>query len=58
MVEQGMGLGLVSEYSVHDTERSVRIPIRSSHASIRLAAYYLRAAAPPVVALTASLAEV
>lgn len=40
IVEQGLAVGLVSEFSVRDTAASVRIPLKSRHATLAHALLY------------------
>ena len=56
LVERGFGIGLVSEYSVRDTDRSVRVPILSPHAVLQHVMLTPRAAPAPVRQLMAEVA--
>ena len=40
LVEEGLGIGLVSEFSARDSAKSVRIPLKSRHAALPLVVRY------------------
>lgn len=55
LVEAGLGIGLVSEFSARDSARSVRVPLESRHARLGLAVVHDRRPKSEFVPLLAEL---
>lgn len=55
LVEAGLGIGLISEFSVRDSAGSVRVPLKSRHAKLGLALLHKRRPKSEYVPLLAQL---